>query len=446
MACNEKCPFCNVPAEDYAQPTPSVDATMAELEDFIATGEKTLTISGGEPTLLRKRLLSVIAAAKSRGIENVELQTNAVLIDEKYADELAKAGLSSAFVSLLSHIAEHHDQLAGLEGAFPKCIRGIDAMLAVGIAVTLNPVVAFQTQALLPDYVRFVTERLPGVTTISLSAVQPHGRAGRDGREDQLLPDYAILGPAVKEARKIAAEHGLTIVNPYCGLPLCIGWDDDMVHSVESVEAEGGGWRMTPGIENTGDKQHGAPCRKCALRPRCGGAWRAYWNLRAGSGLRPPIQLVSPWEGIGSEQSVAMAGTGAASTLAGARTATRWLWTETLVPSDLLLPFTHLAVELPANRLDIPTLKVLKRVDRPVHVGLRVGDDPVDLGAIIGVLQQLGVEHVALLGGVVWEPMAAALRGSFPALGIRRVDRRRRPRAAGSTARIAPVGEASKLR
>ena len=23
MACNERCPFCNVPAEDYARPTPS---------------------------------------------------------------------------------------------------------------------------------------------------------------------------------------------------------------------------------------------------------------------------------------------------------------------------------------------------------------------------------------------------------------------------------------
>ena len=400
---------------------------MEELSAFIASGEQTLTISGGEPTLLRKRLVTVVREARRRGIANVELQTNAVLIDMGYAEELAEAGLTSAFVSLLSHLPEHHDELAGLVGAFPKCVAGIDALLAAGIAVTLNPVVAYQTQALLPEYVRFVLKRLPGVSTVSLSAVQPHGRAGREGREAQLLPDYAVLGPAVREARAIAAKAGLRLVNPYCGLPLCVGWDDDLAHSVEAIEADAGGWRTTPGIENTGDKEYGAPCRRCALRPRCGGAWRAYWEVRGGSGLHPPVALVSPWEGTGDQQSVA-SGPSAWVQLNGSGAVTRWWSTEKVELPDLELPFTHLAVELPANRLDVATLRILKKVGRPVFVGLRVGEDPVDLGAILSVLQQLGVEHVALLGGQAWEPMAAALRAAFPLLGVRRIDRRRRPR------------------
>ena len=430
MACNERCPFCNVPVEDYAQPTPAAETTLLELDAFIATGEQTLTISGGEPTLLRKRLLEVVATARSRGILFVELQTNAVLLDTQYARELAAAGLTSAFVSLLSHVPEHHDELAGLAGAFTRCIAGIDALLDAGIPVTLNPVVARQTQTLLPQYVHFVADRLPGVSSISLSAVQPHGRAGRDGRAEDLLPDYAVLGPAVTEARRIATDRGLSMVNPYCGLPLCVGWDDDPGRSVEAIEADAGGWRTTPGVENTGDKHHGAPCRRCALRPRCGGAWRAYWQVRAGSGLRAPILLVSPWEGVGIDQTVVTALTSTAQKeLRAAATTTRWWWTEKLTEIDLDLPFTHLAIELPAHRLEIATIKLLRRVDRPVHVGLRVGDEPLDLGAILGVLQQLGVEHVALLGGVAWEPMAAALRGSFPSLGVRRIDRRRKPRA-----------------
>lgn len=294
MACNERCPFCNVPAEDYPRPTPTEEEQNIELDDFIASGERTLTISGGEPTLLRRRLLSVIRRARGAGVPFVELQTNAVLIDEGYAAALAEAGLTSAFVSLLSHEPAHHDALAGLKGAFARCLRGIDALLGVGVRVALNPVTARRTQTLLPDYLRFVAARLPGVRSVSLSAVQPHGRARQHLSE--LLPDYDVLRDVVPEAQRVAAAAGIELLNPYCGLPLCVGWAADMARSVEAIEAEGGGWRPLPGIENRDDKTQGPPCQACALRTRCGGAWRAVWTERGGAGLHPPLRRVAPWE------------------------------------------------------------------------------------------------------------------------------------------------------
>ena len=91
MACNERCVFCNVPVEDYRPVTPSRAALSAELDAFIASGEQTLTISGGEPTLLRERLLDVVTRARTAGVPFVELQTNAVLIDDDYAQALRTA-------------------------------------------------------------------------------------------------------------------------------------------------------------------------------------------------------------------------------------------------------------------------------------------------------------------------------------------------------------------
>ena len=108
MACNEKCSFCNVPMEDYSTLTPSTAAIHQQLEAFIASGEQTLTISGGEPTLLRNRLLDVVRTARQRGVPFVELQSNAILIDQQYAVDLADAGVTSAFVSLLSERADLH--------------------------------------------------------------------------------------------------------------------------------------------------------------------------------------------------------------------------------------------------------------------------------------------------------------------------------------------------
>ena len=181
MACNEKCPFCNVPVEDYEERTPPMDRLVHQVDQWVEAGEQTLTISGGEPTLYRKKLIQLTERARKGGIRFIELQTNATLIDESFAQELAEAGVTSAFVSLLSDIPELHDELAGLSGAFDLCIRGIDALLAAGIRVALNPVTAEQTEARIDQFVTFVAERFPEIRSISLSAVQPHGRAAPRG-------------------------------------------------------------------------------------------------------------------------------------------------------------------------------------------------------------------------------------------------------------------------
>ena len=294
MACNERCPFCNVPAEDYHPRTPPPEDIEAQLDAFVESGERTLTVSGGEPTLLRARLLSLVREARRRGVPLVELQTNAVLIDRSYARELAEAGLTSAFVSLLSDRADLHDELAGLPGAFERCLRGIDALVAHGVRVALNPVTAWSTQDRLASYVDFVAKRLPEVRSISLSAVQPHGRAAAAAAA--LLPDYSVLADGVPQARERARVHGIELLNPYCGLPLCVGWVEDPARSVEFIEAASGGWRPLPGVENAGDKEQGAPCVRCVFRTRCGGAWRAYWSVRKGAGIAAPAMVVLPWE------------------------------------------------------------------------------------------------------------------------------------------------------
>lgn len=440
MACNERCPFCNVPQEDYERLTPPEDETMAELDAFVASGAETLTISGGEPTLLRKRLVAVVASARARGMRFVELQTNAVLVTPAYANELAAAGVTSAFVSLLSHVPEHHDALAGLEGAFPKCLAGIDAMLDAGIRVTLNPVTARRTQALVADYVDFVAARLPRVRFVSMSAVQPHGRARAEA--DDLLPDYAVLGASIREARRRAAAHGIELVNPYCGLPACVGWDDDPAHCVEAFEAAGGGWRRTPGIDNTGNKSHGPACGRCALRTRCGGAWHTYWALRGGSGIVPPLRLGTPWGVAVDGEHVVRAPGGCSAedwaALDAAAGPTTWLWTDRLVPGDagrlVRSHVTDLAFETatldPAALRD--ALGVLRRVvaagrtELPqlrlhVWLGIRPGEasNPSAVARLGSLAAHIGVDGVRILSQAPrWRAVAEALRREHPALDV----------------------------
>ena len=208
MACNERCSFCNVPVENYQRPTPPWTQIKQELDIFIQTGQRTLTISGGEPTLLRKRLLRLILEAREGGIPFVELQTNAVLLKKDYVAQLSEAGLTSAFVSLLSDQSELHDDLVELEGAFQDCLMGIDNLLQAGIWVTLNPVLTSKTAERLLEYIDFVHQRFPDIKTISLSAVQPHGRAEKNWH---LLPDYQRLKELVPKAIEKTNEYGIEL-------------------------------------------------------------------------------------------------------------------------------------------------------------------------------------------------------------------------------------------
>jgi len=412
MACNERCPFCNVPAEDYPRPTPPESELTEQLQDFFDSAAQTLTISGGEPTLLRRRLLSLVRRAVDGGIPSVELQTNAVLIDVPYAEALAAAGLTSAFVSLLSDKAALHDQLAGLSDAFPRCLAGIDALIAAGISVTLNPVIASATQERVVDYIRFVARRLPAVRSISLSAVQPHGRAA-DNLD--LLPDYSVLARQLPAAREVAQEAGITILNPYCGLPLCVGWSDDLERCVEAAEARDGGWRARPGIDNQGNKSHGAVCASCVLRPWCGGAWHAYWQHRDGAGIAAPAARVPPWRAGASAsrwQSVVSAPGGLTdahySTIQAAKTPTIWLWTDRLTRADvaslLSSRCTAVGLEVTADGLAagarpdwLRPLRALLRGGCVAHLAVRRPLRSADRVALAALAARLGVAGVDVL-------------------------------------------------
>ena len=340
----------------------------------------------------------------------VELQTNAVLIDAPYAAALADAGLTSAFVSLLSHQAEHHDALAGLPGAFARCLAGIDALVAVGVAVTLNPVTARVTQTLLPDYLRFVAERLPAVRDISLSAVQPHGRAAANIAE--LLPDYDVLRDVVPEAQRVAAAAGIRLLNPYCGLPLCVGWADDIARSVEAFEAEGGGWRPTPGVENRDDKLQGPACEGCALRTRCGGAWRAVWSERGGRGISPPLRRVAPWlprsDEAPGQAVVRVSGRPSAAQLAAVRAATAptvWIAADDLDEDDLLPILqsgcTDFALRLEAAGLERASADTARRL-RALRRLIKAGERSPPQGRLLVHLCVVGPESAAVTRVLQW--------------------------------------------
>jgi len=283
LNCNANCYFCNVPIELNREPVKARYSTQAVknmILGLVKKGCRYIEISGGEPTI-RKDLPTIINFAVKNGIREMELQTNCILLDNlKLVKSLKNSGLKRAFVGLHSHLPNVHDHLLRKKGAFKRSVKGISNLLDSGIDVTLNPVLTSKNYSGLEKYFYFVTKSFPLIKKISLSVIQPHGRAWGNS---YLIPRYKTISPVVEDALN-AYMGRFNIFNPYCGLPLCIGgWHKYLNNCSEFISS----FSNKKSVDNNKIKLFN--CKYCDLDNYCKGVWKNYILIHPELGDMIPI-------------------------------------------------------------------------------------------------------------------------------------------------------------
>jgi MoaA/NifB/PqqE/SkfB family radical SAM enzyme len=131
-ACNLHCKGCW--ASDYAK---GDHLTYEELDDILSQGEKLgifdCLMTGGEP-LLRKD--DIIKLCKKHKKMTFGAFTNAILIDEAFADEMARLGNLNVFISI-EGTREETDQRRGA-GVYDKAIAAMDILKSRGIGFAFS--------------------------------------------------------------------------------------------------------------------------------------------------------------------------------------------------------------------------------------------------------------------------------------------------------------------
>ncbi|MGE7666873.1 GTP 3',8-cyclase MoaA [Ureibacillus composti] len=145
--CNFRCQYC-MPEElfgpDFAFLPSDKILSFEEIERlvkiFVSLGVKKVRITGGEP-LLRRDLPNLIERIhRIDGVEDIALTTNGTLL-KKYANDLAKAGLSRVSVSLDSLNEERFFEMNGHRGKVKTVLEGIEKAAEAGLHVKINMVV-----------------------------------------------------------------------------------------------------------------------------------------------------------------------------------------------------------------------------------------------------------------------------------------------------------------
>lgn len=122
--CNFNCYFCNI-KQDSKQEL-SLNEIKELLKDLRGLDVEHVSFTGGEP-LLRNDLFKALDFSKKTGF-NVNVCTNASLIDEKKARKLFDLDIDWITFSLHSLNEKKFEKITGVKGSLERTIKGVKAL------------------------------------------------------------------------------------------------------------------------------------------------------------------------------------------------------------------------------------------------------------------------------------------------------------------------------
>jgi len=207
LKCNLKCPHCYINATDRELPDElSTDAAKMLIHQIAEVSRPLLILSGGEP-LLRKDIFELVQYGKERGLR-MAMGSNGMLIDDKVARKLKKAGIETVSISLDSATPELHDEFRGIKGSWNRAITAIKALKKNDVVVQVNTTVTKQNYDEIDDIMTLAEEL--EVENFHLFFLVPTGRGVKMDDISPVMYENMIRGTFAKIAR-----HKLN-VKPAC--------------------------------------------------------------------------------------------------------------------------------------------------------------------------------------------------------------------------------------
>ncbi|PLX05375.1 MAG: radical SAM protein [Marinilabiliales bacterium] len=218
--CNLSCKFCyagcNTSCSQHANFKEVTHDEARQVIKLLWEDAKVPSISftGGEPTLV-PFLPDLVQYASQLGMR-VNLITNGILIDKRYASILKNAGLDSAQVSIEGPHAEIHNQLVGKEGAFERSVDALHNLQSEGIYTHCNTTLNAWNIALAKEMPSFVSGL--GLERFSMNIIIPVGSSDENA---SLNLSYTELEQHIRDVIRESNRHNVEFMW-YSPMPLCI--------------------------------------------------------------------------------------------------------------------------------------------------------------------------------------------------------------------------------
>lgn len=264
--CDQLCVMCSQPPKKT-----HIDRfDHFEAACLLAAPGTLIGVSGGEPTLYKDRLLTMIERVLgARDDLAFHVLTNAQHFEEEDIARLRDPLFTRVVwgVPLYAPEPPLHDRLVGKEGAFERLEHSLERLLLAGARIELRTVVMTENAIQLGTLARRIASRLRFIEVWSLMQLENIGYARR--RWPDLYFDHAADFKPVATALDIAALHGVAarLFNfPLCSVP-------------EPYRAQ------APASISDWKRKYSLACEMCSARDACCGFFE--WHPQEQMEVRP---------------------------------------------------------------------------------------------------------------------------------------------------------------
>lgn len=270
--CNCNCLMCPQPPrdEDDVKHFQEINNRLVCLIDPATT---VLGITGGEPTLLRDDLCTLIETLKARLPQiHIQLLTNGRLFAwPDFTARFASVDHPSLLVavSLCSDIVILHDYIVQAKGAFDQTILGLHQLARWHQQIEIRIVLHRLTVSRLVPLVEYIYRNLTFAVHVALMGMEPTGYARyHRAKLDISAEQYQ---DALKEAVGYLSIRGMPV--SLYNLPLCV--------LPESL------WKFARRSISDWKVQYPPACDECSQKDKCGGLFSSDSDHAPSFGLRP---------------------------------------------------------------------------------------------------------------------------------------------------------------
>lgn len=215
-----------------------------------------ITISGGEPTMIGKKLFDYIDEVRSKMPQaHIHILTNGRnLANNCYVIDLYKKCDRNISFGIPLHSDNYidHDYIAGANGAFLKTCKGITNLGLLGLETEIRIILLKQNYHRLPQIAEFISLNFPFVSQVSFMGLEMIGNAFDN--QKCIVPDIINQSPLIEA---VTLLKNCNITPRVFNIPLCVLDRSLRQYSVKSISE----WKRTYHRE----------CSTCCRKDECCG-------------------------------------------------------------------------------------------------------------------------------------------------------------------------------
>jgi His-Xaa-Ser system radical SAM maturase HxsC len=210
--CNSNCLMCSQPPKDKDDADQLTDINL-ELIRLMPSTVNFLTITGGEPTLLRNRLFRILRALRETlPNTDVHMLTNGRLFAwPAFTQDFVEAMHPRLVlgIPLYSDSSTSHDYIVQARHAFDQTVMGLHQLARRNAPVEIRVVLHRLTIPRLPRLAEYLYRNFPFVVHTALMGLEPTGYTPRN--KDVLWIDPVEYQDKLEEAVEILATRGMNV-------------------------------------------------------------------------------------------------------------------------------------------------------------------------------------------------------------------------------------------